>query len=400
MEHTKNYLTIHLYRVDEVLASIRWAILSRNHTQAIFWGLELYDSNMEAEAIQMLHMLWISRLGFGSGSWNCFIQLQELFKHKHIDRDRWCQLLMSWCRIPNHDTTGFYLLIRGASTPCDWQPRVVHTKEYGSIDEALDDMLRRGKLLDSWLLSRAIDPDIQWSILLKLAIEKGRKQTIQQLRKSKLTPIEQRAAAFVLVSLDTVKWSATLVTLSNTIPTELLESIDSWDAEDSLRKRRIFNVRSEAILYLCQRSSQPVEESNESEIQNNLDETLKSSNYWQGVLKPYMKGGDWKSNALKEKFYDVFFNYKIYDIPDEWSLSDREKSHGRGLGKTDSVALKQFLHHTFQRSETLGLWDYNLDTITLNSLNFTQIYSDLYLPCSKSLDIPLKATTKVFEIQV
>ena len=351
MEHTKNTLTIHLYRVDEVLASIRWAILSRNHTEAIFWGLELYDSNMEAEAIQMLHTIWISRLGFGTGSWNCFIQLQELCKHKYIDRTKWCQLLMSWCRIQNHDTTAFYLLIRGASTPC--QSRIV--------DTVLENTLRSGKVLDAWLITK--DQDVQWSIVSKLATEKTKKQAIQQLRKSKLSPIEQLAAAFVLVGLDQLKWSDSQVALSDTIPSELTEAIELWDAEDSIRKRRVFKIRHEAMLYLSTRSSQPVEESNESEIQNDLEETLKSSSYWQGVLKPYMKGGNWKTDLLKEQFYETFF---LDDIPDEWSLNDREKSHGRGLGKTDAVALNQFLNHAFQRSETFGIRDYDLSMIREN----------------------------------
>ena len=359
MEHTKNTLTIHLYRVDEALASIRWAILSRNHNDAIFWGLELYDSNLEAEAIQMLHTVWISRLGFGMGSWYNFIQLQEICKHKHIDRDRLCQILMSWCRIQNHDTSAFYLLIRGASTDRQSQPVL-------NID--LEDTLRRGKLLDAWLLSISVDPTIQMSILTKIATEKGRKYAIQQLRKSRLTPIEQRAAAFVLVTLDTVKWSAAQTALSDTIPSELIESIEQWDAEDSLRVRRSLKVRPEAILYLCQRSSQSVQESNEIEIQDNLEDSLKYSIYWQGVLKPYMKGGNWKTDSLKEKFYETFF---INDIPDEWSLNDREKSHGRGLGKADAIALKQFLNHTFQRSETFGIQDYDISTITLNSLRQT-----------------------------
>ena len=395
MEHFKNCLTIHLYRKDEALASIRWAILSRNHTEAVFWGLELYDSNMESDAIQMLHTTWVSRLGFGTGSWFRFIQIQGT--GKHVDRDDWCKLIVSLCRASLHDTTAFYLLIRGASTAYTWQPAFAHSKEYLTLDVALDHTLRRGKLLEAWLLSRAVGATAQWSILVKIATEKGRHHAIKLLRNSLLLPIEQLAAAFVLVTLNQVAWAAAQLPTVITLPAELVQAIEGWDSTDSLRLRRAIKVKPEAIVYTCRRSSQSVSESNEHEIQGDLEINLVTSSYWQGVLKPYRKANSWKSDVLKEKFYDLFF---IHDIPDEWSLADREKSHGRGLGKPDDHALKQFVHHTFQRSETLGLWDYDKTLDSLESLDFTQLYSTLQEQCLKAIRLPLCIITKTFELQL
>ena len=59
MEYPKDALTLHLYRYDEVLASLEWSIVNRAHTEAVFWGLELYDSDMLAETPELLGKIWM-----------------------------------------------------------------------------------------------------------------------------------------------------------------------------------------------------------------------------------------------------------------------------------------------------------------------------------------------------
>ena len=401
MEHTKNHLTIHLYRKDEALASIRWAILSRNHTEAIFWGLELYDSNMETDAIQMLAFTWVTCIGFGSLT--CLESLQRL---PTASREEWCQILMSWCKVVVHDTTAFHLLLRGASTPATWQPRFVHTKPYIDLDEALYINLRRGKLTEAWLIARAMNSETQWATIKQLAAEKKREGPFHIVYScSQLSDVEKRAAAFTLVSLDGPYMNASLIPLSTNqvLPIELQEAIDTWDAEDSLRKRRVFKVRYEAILYLCQRSSQPVSESSEPEIQQDLEKSLVASSYWQQVLNTHIKPKKGEATDRNiEEFYDTFFNYKLHDIPDEWSLADREKSHGRGLGKSDEQAKKQFIDTTVQRSTTLGLWNSKVGSSysMLANLNWPTLYDELHGSCFESLSLPITPQQKQFEIQL
>ena len=393
MKHSKNHLTIHLYRKDEALASIRWAILSRNHTEAVFWGLELYDSNMEHDAIQMLTFTWITCIGFGS-LW-CLESLQGLVT---ADREEWCKVLMAWSRIPIHDTTAFHLLLRGASTSSSWQPRFIHSRPYTDLDDTLYNTLRRGKLVDAWLIARGMNTETQWSLIEQFAKEKKRLGALAIICESQLSDVEKRAAAFTLVSLDGPILNASLIPPISTLPTELVAVIESWDAEDSLRKRRVFKVRYEAITYLCDRSSQPVSESSECDIQENLEKSLVESSYWQEVLRTHMKSiKGFPTDRNIEEFYDIFFSYKLHDIPDEWSLADREKSHGRGLGKTDEQAMKQFINTTVQRSTTLGLWNSTISS-TVPSFDWTTQYNDLQLQCLDALQMPITPLQKQFEI--
>jgi hypothetical protein len=203
------------------------------------------------------------------------------------------------------------------------------------------------------------------------------------IQMSVLNPLEKLAAAFILLSIKVV--------LLNPpehlqLPSEVSALIQEWDAENSLRKRRTFKVRPEAILYLCQRSSQPVEESNQGEIQEHLEANLQASSYWKEVMKPYMK----KTDRKREEFYDTFFSQSTHDIPDEWSLADREKSHGRGLGKSKEVAFKQFINATFQRSTVAGIWNFN---DLHKSLEYTE---ECINPCT--IHLPLNQSRKQFEI--
>ena len=379
MEQSKTYLTIHLYRKDEALASIRWAILCRNHTEAVFWGLELYDSNMEDDAIQMLGTTWATCI-------DSFALLELLTNAKNLDRDQWCQLIYVFCKA-NHDSTAFYLMLRGASpTSSEWQPVFTYMHSYETIEDALKGSLRRNKLVDAWLIARCVNAKRQWAILEKLAAEKGRENTIKTIQESVLTPLEKLATAFTVACQEEDNLVSSPLEEAQ-LPVELQAAIQEWDAENSIRNRRVFKVRPEAITYLCERSSQPVEESNEAEIQENLEATLLASPYWKSVMKAYMK----KTDRKREEFYDIFFSQSTHDIPDEWSSQDREKSHGRGLGKSRKQAFKQFINATFQRSRITGIWN----CCDWKDLEEYTSQEDIN---SYRIDLPLKQSRKQFEI--
>jgi hypothetical protein len=338
---------------------------------------------MEDDAIQMLATTWVTCIGSILGSISL---LETLTNAKNIDRDEWCQLIYAFCKVKLHDSTGFYLMLRGTCESSEWQPVFTYTHMYKTLEHALEGSLRRNKLVDAWLIARSIDPKKQWLILDSLASEKGSKHSLLMkiIQNSVLNPLEKLASAFTLICLECLELSSSPQKIQ--LPSEVSALIQEWDAENSMRKRRAFKVRPEAILYMCKRSSQPVEESNEEEIQENLEVNLLESPYWKGVMMPYMK----KTDRKREEFYDIFFSQSMHDIPDEWSLADREKSHGRGLGKSKELAFKQFVNATFQRSRVAGIWN-------SNDLHKSLEYSkESMKPCV--IYLPLKQSRKQFEI--
>jgi hypothetical protein len=118
-------------------------------------------------------------------------------------------------------------------------------------------------------------------------------------------------------------------------------------------------------------------------------------------LEDYQDEGQWKSESLREAFYNTYFPYSVDDIPDEWSLAEKEKSHGRGLGKTNETAIRQYINNVI-RHKSIWLHDsYEALTDTLpKSLDWDSVYSELLAPCLENLqsNLPFKPIIKRFEI--
>jgi hypothetical protein len=399
MKEPHKILTIHLYRKEEALAALRWAIICKNYTESIFWGLELFDSDLMSDAIDILEKTWVSQIGYCINGWTIISDIIRLKEADEYSRDDFIHTLYSWSQVKTLDSTAFHLLIRGSTTSTEMIPQFQHSKEYMNITDSFIDCLKRGKLLEAWLFARALDTQEVWLILQ--TIFPGRNNELLNLRALSVSERERLASAFVLVSINEETWiTANAIFHQRPIPQELKEKLEVWDSETSLRKRREFKVRPEAITYICARSTMQTSESTESDICENLEATLRQSPYWQSVLEDYQIDGDWKTDRYKEMFYNTYFPYAEDDIPDEWSSTDRDKSHGRGHGKTKVVALRQYINAIFQNSQSLGIWK-SIKSVCDNlppSLDWDTIYSTMQPACSDSLTIefPLISLMKRF----
>jgi hypothetical protein len=403
MKEPDKTLTIHLYRKEEVLAALPWAIISKNYTESIYWGLELFDSDLMSDALDVLVKTWVTAFGYGP---NCFAFLEEIVGLQganEYSRDDWIQYLYTWSQIKHIDSTAFQLLIRGSTISTDWKPIFEHSKEYSTIQEAFCNCLERGKLEQAWLISRALDPQEIWKFLDQHSENSGRAAAVKLVKELNLLEREKAASAMTLATLTEEVWTAANVKLKpKQIPSELLKMIDEWDSEESMRKRRVYSIRPEAITYICERSSIPSKKSTDADIKANLESLLLQSSYWQLVLEDYMSDSAWKSDRYREMFYDTYFPYAYDDIPDEWSAADREKSHGLGLGKTYTVALRQYINAILQRSQSVGIWN-SISSAPDNlpiSLEWDIIYKSIHLHCSEALVsmLPLKPLKKMWVV--
>lgn len=388
MKISNKSLTKHLYRLDEVLSSLRWSIITHNLIDTAFWTIELCESNFEQECLDMLETVWLNTIGFGS--WYSLRLIQSVYDEGSIEQENLIAITLALSKRRICDSTIFHLLLRGATTS-DWKPNFPHSMEYTTIQEGVEDCLKRGKLNEAWLLGRAMKVEEQWKMLDTIADKLGRSEALSVLKELRPCVYENLAAAYVLVSLDEVVWISSQKELENTIPKEVQEAINDWQSEKSMRKRRAIKPKSEALLYLTDRSEQTPYVSSEPDIQMGLLENLKQSEYWSCILEHYMEDGltGWKSDEHHEKFYELYFPN---DIPDEWSLESREMSHGRGLGKTIDIARTRFIHHTLQRSKSLELWNSQFKEI-----DCTMDWSNLY-SVKPLFQLPLKPVKKNFVI--
>jgi len=260
------------------------------------------------------------------------------------------------------------------------------------VKEAVEDCLKRRKLNEAWLLARSMSIDEHWQLLSQYAAYIGRSEALSVLKELRQSTYENLAASYVLLSLDEITWFSSQAPIETIVQKEVQEAIDDWKSETSMRKRRVIKPRSEALLYLTDRSEQTPYVSSEPDIQLGLLDTLKSSEYWACILEHYMTEGlcDWKSDEHLESFYETYFPD---DIPDEWSLQSREMSHGRGLGKPIEEARVRFIYHTLQRSKSIELWNSKFKDTVDCTMEWDTLYS-----VKPVLQLPLKPIKKTFEI--
>jgi hypothetical protein len=395
MEASKN-LTKHLYRKEEVLSSLRWSIITHSIANTAFWTLELFESGLVQECTELLETIWFYHIGFGS--WFALRLVLNIYEAGDISQEDLLAITCAFARRKLCDSTVFHLLLRGAQAIAKAEANAKaiaqattfpHSTEYKTVQEAVIDCLKRGKLQEAWLLGRALTEEEQWPILESIATGIGRLEALQVIKELRECRQESLAAAYVLVSLDHISWIQSQAALENIIPKEVMEAIEGWQNEKSMRKRRALSPKPEA-LYLTARGQQSAYVSSEPDIQHGLIQTLLQSDYWTPILETYMNGKAWKSARHKEFFYDTYFPQ---DIPDEWSLADREKSHGRGLGKTKEQDRIWYIRLTLQHSKSIELWNSTFPSDLDCSMDWTALYS-----VRPVISLPMKPVKKVFQI--
>jgi hypothetical protein len=395
----KKALTIHLYRVEEVLACFRLAILTRNIRETLFWGLELFDSDYEMDLFEMLGLLWFNQIGLGS--WGVFQATWAMLDSGELDRDELQKLLVAWCRVPKQDASVFLLLARGILTPADWKPAFPHTQSYSGPEDAILDCLRRGKILEAWLFARALEPEAQWCILEGIGAEQTEFELLKKLTLG--TEIQRRAMAFLVVGVDKQLWSAAPIDLKN-LPPEIASLVAEWDVEENLRKRRVYPVRMEALGWFTARGSLPTSASTEADLMGEFEETLWASPYWRKILETYhvvyYSGSLLWNDKCKEAFYDTYFPWTKSDIPDEWPAADRQKSHHRGLGKPPGLARTQMIQQLLRSSTAIVVWSglQGLKADAIGDWNFEIEYKKLQGGCATRISWPLQPVKLQFEI--
>jgi len=401
MKQSDTSLTIHLYRKDEVLAALRMAIISKELSEAVYWGVELYNSDMQSDGLELLQNIWITHIGLSS--WWILDSILKVYETGEMDRNDWVSLLVACIGTKSHDSTVFHLLLRGALTLHTWKPAFPHSIQYTSIENALKDCLSRGKLLDAWLLGRALSLEQQWEILKAIGKEKGRLEQLERIRSlSSLSSNEILASSYVCVYMDEVSWIVSQAPINSIIPEHMKDAIDAFESTVSIRGARIFSPPSLSLVHMTLRSSQASHITSESDIQKNLVSQLCESTYWQTILCQYMnlEKKTWISDLKKEEFYDTYFPWVTDDIPDEWPLESRQMSHGYGLGLSEESARISYIKNILDTTKPLELWQSSFKGRVDCTMEWDSIYDDNRKQIHGFLCglLPMEPIKKIFEI--
>jgi hypothetical protein len=310
--------------------------------------MELCDTLMSAELLEIMLRSWF----YGGGSPSVLVDLLAVMKRDELGPEDILPFVGALCA-GEKDASIFYLLVRGSA---DWmkQPDTFAFRVTGQTPEMA--AIKQRKTLFAWILLRCrwsstSEEGGAWPLLLSLSTPKTR--PVLELFKEQTEFVwESRAAALLLVCQPKVA-AAPKYYVDERLVAE-------WSELEGRRARRQFKIRSEACLLYSERGRMPRTTTNIEEIREPLT-ALHGSPYWDTIAAEF---GGWKpiykNDASKEAFYDLYFPD---DIPDEWSVADQEKSHGRGYVGGGGEDEKRLLMSLYGTSSSLGLVSWTHDAI-------------------------------------
>jgi hypothetical protein len=307
-------LTRHLYELDEVTSALQ-TCLWKHWPRAHFWLWELIQSEEYDLALTSLQNTWIL---YGSP-----FDARILTEDQPADQDAWIALLR---RV---------------------EIAITHTQK-----DAVFYMLQR---TDEVELSDPVTKG-NFATLIKAACsENKRRLALRLLKEAKTVLTDDEIDTCIGSEYDSedpemrigLQAMAVLAQCPTTIQPEIEKDTimpcikrawNLWIPLVGTRKARIYEIPTEALTQVTTRGSLSTRYTNIGELRDPVPSLFEGCAWWRGQLEVIGAKQDEETGAVLfpsdnalEEFYATHFPD---DIPDEWSMEDQLKSHGRGLLKT------------------------------------------------------------------
>ena len=351
-------LTRNLYELDEVVSALQ-ICLRKGWGRAIFWLWELVVSKEEKLAAETLHTAWL-HLGGGlfwpqlssitDEQWieRCLLTQAAIKSSAGLTAARFIRPMQKKQRPGLTPTAKSHKTInrratRSAEFVTSLDPaESIDSKEAAKLWIDFDSACRQGKRADAfWLLQDAttkISADAIWS-LLRIASRGGppTRLCIDSLAKvAGPHPMEQilhQAASVLLLCIPTKERFAETADIR---PGFYRRDWADWNAVVGRRTARIHSIPAEALHSEVTRGRLHKQFTNIDDVRNPVYLLPEGCRFWREAISsasltfdPATGSFSFPSDEDLENFYSRYFPD---DLPDEWSLADQEKSHGRGCG--------------------------------------------------------------------
>jgi len=276
MIHTKR-----LYRLDEVRAAFLFCLLRKRLIEAIFWLRELEDSCFGGEARRLLLVSWTMTIGLSRISW--------LISWSSHGSTREGRLRICWqlLHCSERDSSIWWLL---------WLGVIPIGDGYSS-------------LLDRWNSVCHLDGEEFWS---RIEVDKRLTICMDSLQYD-MRGYSILAKAVGVASMSHIPSSSWKEVASS--PMDIEKVMEDWESL-GMRKGRVYEIPALCLYGMSWRGAG----GDTSEDLHTLTDVYTSA-YWKRAIT-------YTTDEEKEEFYDTYF---MDDIPDEWSLKDRQMSHGPGV---------------------------------------------------------------------
>jgi len=302
-------LSRHFYSLEEVKAALWYCTARSDAIQTVFWCLELIDSGCIGEAVSILFESWV---------WN------------HISSD-W--ILFAWNRLSSDD-----LHVDDIIEAAYRLSLSVRDHSLWNILSGLASQRKPDRVSPKTPVCDVKDPI---ELCFTRALHQKRAYTICYV--SHFLCVEkwiQNALPFLadydrLLGYKSEEWDKIMVYVrlcsmcfSKTSEYKLMykEKVEQWNSEMGRMSRRHYSIP-----FGCLNETHRVK--NTITYLNHIEANLIGCPFWEESLEEFATLTSkikWNSDEAMEEWYQL---YCPDDIPDEWTLSEKEKSHGTGLIK-------------------------------------------------------------------
>lgn len=392
--------TRHFYRIDEVKSALQLCITNKRSEEALFWTLELIESE-EFESIKsVLLNTWFHVIGLA----NIHI-LKDIFE---LNKDDIFKIVYSMCYV-KRDITLPIMYLYGASKTVYKGRNILFElpKELVQDDKYFDTFIRScmlGKYLDAWMLSIALWKNKSTNTFIEKIISHKYNNPMMfdlyiYLTNSKIVNKWYLRCALVGIACFAEKYYDAPTNYYKSYE-HLENTIYSWKNSATHRKRRAYTIPKDCLYGRTYRGTLTYNHSNDEEL-HDPHYLLQNQVVYKTILKHYSSFEEFYEDSIEyEHFMDLYFPD---DIPDEWSRLEREKSHGVGVNQTcDTPNIRRYFTRWVDMKYNCKIWDKELIVTQClqnlsDSLNSYYIEDSLFEKYDAKVDI-LKAEKQTWNL--
>lgn len=340
-------LSRHFFRLDEVAASLRYALIERRIEEGMYWTEELIDSEEYGLLLKIIIDVWV----FTIGPLGRLSLLPTISQAVEAPGPAVLRLLsFSILRCPKSIADGSVLAIA-----------VLALEDLKDVANCLEMQMEKMNLngktkgpdacvttaLERRDLRTAVKYIFRGGAVSGLILE--RREYIVAIRKllAAAKAVNSRIWVVIWSIIDAIILTMTVkefaaatagAALTAQLSAGMEEMLAEWQQAVGKRGRRRFKVQTVAIKWLTARGRMSYKESTESELmRGDVWRLLEGCRYWDRKAAEFglTDGLSAAAKAMDEETEEAlegFINFAFPDdIPDEWSVADRQLSHGDGF---------------------------------------------------------------------
>ena len=352
-------LSKHFYALDEVQAALFYTAGRYDAKEALFWCKEMIDSGCIGEAISTLFESWLWHKGPLCITW--LIRAWTTLRSSELSADSILESVYQLCSFKKKDHSLWNILTLSSSSVDQVTPKTPLLP-----DENMDDKevyflraIHQGKARSAWWISHYIESErVWWLVEWYLIHVRCADSSYLEALKGYEDLLGYRSDEYDTIIRCCAILSACVTLLNDSIPiidSKMKLEIEEWKTLDGCKARRIYTIPTACLYGVTQRGNMKWSQHNLVQLYN-VEAYLIGCPFWDEALADYAiivnEKIKWNTDELREAFYQKYFPD---DIPDEWTLAEKKKSHGDGiLGPSDKVTLAKYARIHFSGQSRLA----------------------------------------------